>query len=192
MKKEIKKHARMPGLAAILLVGILVSMHQSGYLPQRQTGTPPQGTVGAAGGAAGGPCIFATVSFLSSSGFVTIVHPTSGTIEFVLLPDSIGQIAVSYSSPWGLAIWMFAGSIPAWKVDLSTGSLGEGSGLNVTQSSLTLVSIHQVIIRYTITSGGVDGLYVLGLPSTIVSTIVNVGTQPYTGPLTWLNGKIFM
>jgi hypothetical protein len=188
MQKEITKHARLLGLAAILLVGLLVSLCQSGYLPQRQTGTSPQGTVGAAGG----PCIFATVSFPRSSGFVTIVHPTPGTIEFVLLPNSTGQIVVSYSSPSNnLTIFSFSDPIPAGKVDLSTGSLGEGSGLNVTQSSLTWVSIHQVIIRYTVTSGGVDGLYVLGLPSTILSTIVDVGTQPYTGPLTWLNGKVY-
>ena len=143
-------------------------------------------------GVLGGPNIFATVSFPSASGFVTIVHPTSGTIEFVLLPGGTGQIAVSYSSPSNnLTIFSFPDSIPAWKVNLLTGSLGDGSGLNVTQSSLTWVSIHQVIINYTITSGGVDGLYVLGLPSTILSTIVNVGTQLYTGRLTWLNGIIY-
>jgi hypothetical protein len=53
------------------------------------------------------------------------------------------------------------------------------------------VSIHQVDVKYTITSGTDNGLYVLELPSTILSTVVNVGTQPYTGPLTWLNGKVY-
>jgi hypothetical protein len=53
------------------------------------------------------------------------------------------------------------------------------------------VSIHQLDVKYTITSGADNGLYVLELPSTILNTIVNVGTQPYTGPLTWLNGKIY-
>ena len=47
---------------------------------------------------------------------------------------------------------------------------------------------YQVVVNYTVTSGGSDGLYVLGLPSTFLSTIVDVGTQPYTGPLTWLDG----
>jgi hypothetical protein len=73
---------------------------------------------------------------------------------------------------------------------LSNGTLGTGSGLSVTESSVTWVSIHQVVVNYTVTSGGSDGLYVLGLPSTCLSTIVDVGTQPYTGPLTWLDGII--
>lgn len=53
---------------------------------------------------------------------------------------------------------------------------------------MTWVNIYQVVVNYTITSGGPNGLYVLGLPSTLLTTIVNVGTQPYTGPLTRLNG----
>jgi hypothetical protein len=60
--------------------------------------------------------------------------------------------------------------------------------LGVTESGVTWVSYYQVVVNYTVTSGGSDGLYVLGLPSTILSTIVDVGTQPYTGPLTWLDG----
>jgi hypothetical protein len=85
-------------------------------------------------------------------------------------------------------MFSFTDPLPAWKVDLSTGSLGTDSGLNVNLSSVTWVSIHQVVVNYTITSGGPNGLYVLGLPSTCLTTIVNVGSQPYTGPLTWLNG----
>ena len=87
-----------------------------------------------------------------------------------------------------LTMFSFTDPVPAWKVDLSTGSLGTYVGLNVAQSGLTWVNIHQVVVNYTITSGGPNGLYVLGLPSTLLTTIVNVGTQPYTGPLTWLNG----
>lgn len=176
---SFKRLVLLSALTVMMGIGLVYSI--------REFTSSPQGTVGLAGG----PNIFAIVSFPSASGFVTIVYPTSGTIEFVLLPDSIGQIAVSYSSLNDLTN-MLGGSIPVsvWKVNLSTGSLGDGSGLNVTQSSLTWVSIHQVIINYTISSGGVDGLYVLGLPSTALSTIVNVGTQPYTGPLTWLNGII--
>jgi hypothetical protein len=88
-------------------------------------------------------------------------------------------------------MFSFLDPTPISKVDLSTGDLVADSGLNVTQSSLTWVSIHQVDVKYTITSGADNGLYVLELPSTILSTIVNIGTQPYTGPLTWLNGKIY-
>jgi hypothetical protein len=199
MQKAIRKHARLYGLAVILLALVLVSLlYEFGHLPQTSTQKSPQGTAGPGGGLAGGPAIFATVSFPSASGFVTVVHPTSGTIEFVLLPNSVGQITVSYTSqtnnltmlgPWNC-------SISVLNVNLSTGSWGADSGLyctelNITVSSLTWVSIHQVDVNYTITSGMDNGLYVLELPSTILSTIVNVGTQPYTGPLTWLNGKVY-
>jgi hypothetical protein len=191
MQKAVSKRARLHGLAVILLISGLVFVslwYEFGYVPQTSTQTSPQGTVGPANG----PNIFATVSFPSASGFVTIVHPTSGTIEFVLLPNSVGQITVSYTSQTNnLMMSSLTDPIPILKVDLSTGSLGAGSGLNVTQSSLTWVSIHQVDVKCTITSGTDNGLYVFELPSTILSTIVNVGIQPYTGPLTWLNGKVY-
>ena len=189
MQKAVRKHARLSGLAVILLALVLMSLwYEFGYVPQTSTQTSPEGTVGPVGG----PDIFATVSFPSASGFVTTIHPTSGTIEFVLLPNSVGQITVSYTSQSNnLTMFSFTNPIPISKVDLPTGSLEADSGLNVTQSSLTWVSIHQVDVKYTITSGTDNGLYVLDLPSTIVSTIVNVGTQPYTGPLTWLNGKVY-
>ena len=60
--------------------------------------------------------------------------------------------------------------------------------MNIAESDVTFVSYYQVVVNYTVSSGGSDGLYVLGLPSTCLSTIVDVGTQPYTGPLTWLDG----
>ena len=66
--------------------------------------------------------------------------------------------------------------------------LALASGLSVTESGVTWVSDSQAIVNYTVTSAGTSGLYVLGLPDTFLSTIVDVGTQPYTGPLTWLNG----
>jgi hypothetical protein len=200
MQKAIRKHARLYGLAVILLISGLVFVslwYEFGNVPQTSAQTSPQGTGGPVGGATGGPDIFATVSFPSASGFVTVVHPTSGTIEFVLLPNSVGQITVSYTSQSNnLTMFSFPCSISVLNVNLSTGSWGADSGsycteLNVTQSSLTWVSIHQVDVKYTITSGTDNGLYVLELPSTILSTIVNVGTQPYTGPLTWFIGKIY-
>jgi hypothetical protein len=195
MQKATRKRASLYGLAVILLALVLVSLwYEFGYVPQTFTQTSAQGTVDLdpAGGLVGGPDIFATVSFPSASGFVTVFHPTSGTIEFVLLPNSVGQITVSYTSQSNnLTMFSFTGLVPVLKVDLSTGALGADSGLNVTQSSLTWVSIHKVNVTYTITSGTENGLYVLELPSTILSTIVNVGTQPYTGPLTWLNGKVY-
>ena len=189
MQKAVGKLVRLYGLAVIILILVSVSLwYEFGRVPQTSDQASPKGTVGSAGG----PCIFATVSFPSASGFVTTVHPTSGTIEFVLLPNSVGQITISYTSQSNnLTMFSFLDPTPISKVDLSTGDLVADSGLNVTQSSLTWVSIHQVDVKYTITSGADNGLYVLELPSTILSTIVNVGTQPCTGPLTWLNGKIY-
>lgn len=180
---------RKAALAAAIGLIALVAASVFVYETYR---TPP-GIVGSAGGPGiRGPAIFATVSFLSAKGFMTIIHPTSWTTEFVLSPNSKGQITVSYTSPWGILTSDFTEAVPAWKVNLSTVSVGgTDSGLNVTQSSVTWVSIHQLVVSYTITSGGVNGLYVLGLPSTILTTIVNVGTQPYTGPLTWLDGKVY-
>ena len=141
------------------------------------------------GASAGGPAIFATLSFPNATGFVTIIHPTSGTTEFVLQPNSLGELTVSYTSTNNLTALFFTDPVPVLDV-LPNGTLGTGSGLSVTQLSLTLVSTHQVVVNYAVTSGGSDGLYVLGLPSTFLSTIVDVGTQPYTGPLTWLDGII--
>lgn len=202
MQKRIRKHAWFYAVVAILIAALLVSLYyQFGYLPQKQSGissqeaigsvvgqngTSPQETVGS-----GGPSIFATLSFSNSTGFVTTVNPTSGTIEFVLLPKSVGEFSVSYTGIGFNNLTMFSFTNPVGVSNvLSNGTLGAGSGLNVTESSVTWVSYYQVVVNYTVTSGGSDGLYVLGLPSTILSTIVDVGTQPYTGPLTWLNGII--
>ena len=209
-------------LIAILAISIttgLVFYYQFGYPPQKQNGPSSQETVGSVGEqnetlpqatsnsivnpniAAGGPDIFATLSFSNETGFATTFHPTSGTTEFVLPPNSLGEFTVTYTgignSNLGynnLTIFMFdpvGSSVDAMDVNLSNGTLGTGSGLSVTESGVTWVSYYQVIVTYTVTSGGSNGLYVLGLPSTCLSTIVDVGTQPYTGPLTWLNGTIY-
>ncbi len=191
----------MAGLIAVMLVSLY---YQFGYLHQKQNGTSsrePVGPVGGqsgtssqkTGGSAGGPPIFAALTFSNETDFVTIVHPTSGTIEFVLLPNSVGEFTVTYT---GIALNNLTmpifnpveDPVGAMNVNLSNGTLGTGSGLSVTESSVTWVSTYQVVVNYTVTSGVSDGLYVLGLPSTFLSTIVDVGTQPYTGPLTWLDG----
>ena len=206
MQKGIRKHAWLYVIVAVLIVVVLVSLYyQFGYLPQKQSGTSSQGTVGSAGGAKwnvitgnwwfswSGPMIFATLSFSNATGFVTTVHPTSGTIEFVLSPNSVGEFTVTYTGIAfnNLTMPIFnpvQNPVGVMNVNLSNGTLGTGSGLSVTESSVTWVSYYQVVVNYTVTSGGSDGLYVLGLPSTFLSTIVDVGTQPYTGPLTWLDG----
>jgi hypothetical protein len=200
MQKVIRKHAWLYVIVAVLTAVLLVSLYyQFGYLPQKQSGASSQETVGSVGGQNGTyspetvfsdgiPSIFATLSFSNATGFVTTIHPTSGTIEYVLFPNSVGKFTVSYTSVGNnLTVLFFTDPGGVLNVNLSNGTLGTGSGLSVTQSSPTLVSPYQVVVNYTVTSGGSDGLYVLGLPSTFLSTIVDVGTQPYTGPLTWLN-----
>ena len=224
MQKGIRRHAWLYVAVAVLVAVVLVSLcYQFGYLPQKQTGTSSREQVGSAGGqggtssqetvgsagglnVGGGPCIFATLCFSNATGFVTTVHPTSGTIEFVLLPTSVGEFTVSYTGIDSNNLTIFSSLMNPVSVlnVLSNGTLGMlgtdsgdpsehqvGQGLSVTESSVTWVSYYQVVVNYTVTSGGSDGLYVLGLPSTCLSTIVDVGTQPYTGPLTWLEGIIY-
>ena len=216
MRTGIRKHAWIYVIAAVLIAVVSVSLYcQFGSLPQKQSGTPSQATVSSAAGQSGtasqgtvglvgGPCIWATLSFSNATGFVTTAHPTSGTIEFVLLPNSVGEFTVTYTGIDfnNLTIFAFSVTNPVSVINvLSNGTLGTlgtdsgdpgehqvGQGLSVTESGVTWVSYYQVVVNYTITSGGSDGLYVLGLPSTCLSTIVDVGTQPYTGPLTWLDG----
>ncbi len=189
MQKGIRKHAWRYVIVAVLIAVVLVSLYyQFGYLPQKQSGTSSKETVGSDGGpniASSTPAVFATLSFSNETGFETTVYPTSGTIEFVLSPNSVGEFTVTYT---GIASNDLTMSFFTNPVSVSNGTLGTGSGLSVTESSITRVSMYQVVVNYTVTSGGSDGLYVLGLPSTFLSTIVDVGTQPYTGPLTWLNG----
>ncbi len=201
MQKRIRKHAWLYLIVAVLIAVMLVSLYyQFGYLPRKQSETSP-GTVGssvgqsgtspqATGVSAGVPSLYATLSFSTATGFVTTVHPTSGTIEFLLSPNSIGEFTVTYTGfpSDNLTMSFFTNPISVSNV-LSNGTLGTGSGLSVTESSITRVSMDQLVVNYTVTSGGSDGLYVLGLPSTFLSTIVDVGSQPYTGPLTWLDGS---
>ncbi len=182
-------------LIAILAISsatVLILYYQFGYQPQKQSNTSPQSSDGTAAVAGAGPSIFATLSFSNETGFVTTVHPTSGTIEFVLLPNDMGEFTVTYT---GIAdnniTWVPFTNPDVYSVNLQqNGTLETGSGLSVTQSNLTIMSPNQVVVNYSVTSKGSDGLYVLDLPSTFLSTIIEVGTQPYTGPLRWLNGII--
>lgn len=142
------------------------------------------------------PGVFATVSFENARGFVTTVHPTPQTTEFVLKPNSTGEITVSYSSPTNNFTMSsitrsfndLTARVPVWEANLTTGSLDNTLGLNVSRTSLTLVNSHLVLGNYTIAAGPSSALYVLGFPSTCLTTIVYVGNQPYSGPLPWLNG----
>ncbi len=210
MQKGIRKHVWIYVIVSVLVAIMLVPLYyQFGYLPQKQSGTSPQQKVGLVGGQSvnspqptgsstvvpnvteGGPAIFATLAFSNETGFVTTTYPTSGTTEFVLLPNSVGKFTVTYTgfdyNNLSISAFSVTNPVPVLNV-LSNGTLVTSSGLSVTESSVTQVSYYQVIVNYIVTSGGSDGLYVLGLPSTSLSTpIVNVGTQPYTGTLPCLN-----
>jgi|GEM_PF-2839371 hypothetical protein len=210
MQKGIKKHTWLYLIVGVLIATLAVSVYyQFSFLPQRQNGASSQETVGGQNetspGPTGsstvtnitfeGPPIFATLAFSNETGFVTTINPTSGTTEFVLPPNSVGEFTVTYTgiANNNLTIPIFdpaSNPVDVLIVNLPNGTLETGSGLNVTESSVTWVSDNQVIVTYAVTSGESNGLYVLGLPSTCLSTIVEVGTQPYTGHLTWLDGII--
>jgi hypothetical protein len=197
-------------ILAISIASSLTVYYQFSYLPQKQSGTSqesagkvaeqnetsPQPTGGSTlepNIVAGGPPIFATLTFSNETGFTMTIHPTTGTTEFVLPPNSVGKFTVTYTgfANNNLTISIFnpvENPVDAMNVNLTNGTLGSGSGLSVTESGVSWVSYYQVTVNYTVTSGASNGLYVLGLPSTFLNTIVDVGTQPYTGPLTWLNG----
>ena len=150
MQKGNRKHAWLYVIVIILIAVMLVSFYyQFGYLPQKQSrtsfqepvgpiwgqsGTSSQGTFGSTvrPNIVGGPDIFATLSFSNATGFVTTLHPTSGTTEFVMLPNITGEFTVSYMSSNNLTVLFFTDQDPVLKVDLSNGTLGTGSGLRVT------------------------------------------------------------
>lgn len=217
--QRVRKRLWLYVTVAVLTAVVLVSLcHQFGYLPHKQNGGSPQKTVDPAVAPVGeqnetspqptadsgtspvvassGPPIWATLSFSNASGFVTTVHPTNGTIEYVLHPNSAGEFTVTYTGlrENNLTMPIFnpvEQPVDAMNVNLSNGTLGNGSGLSVTVSNATWVTYYQVAVTYTVTSAGSNGLYVLSLPDTFLNTIVDVGTQPYTGPLTWLNGVFY-
>jgi hypothetical protein len=197
----IKKRKYLFIIATLLAALLVVSIsYQFGYFPQKQSGTSPQQTVASSQQKTGSvenpiisssPAIFATLTFSNQTGFKNTIHPTNETTEFILSPNSVGEVSVTYTGFGSndLTTSFFSVINPVSVLKLSSnGTLVSSSELSVTQSSVTTVSTHQVIVTYTMTSGASDGLYVLDLPSTFLSTFVNVGTQPYTGPLTWLNG----
>lgn len=138
----------------------------------------------------GCPNIFATVSFQDSRGFIAVVHPSPQITEFVLGPNQVGQVTVSYTSSNNLSASQFTDHISVWKADLSTGSLAVSSGLNVTLTNVKAQNANLVVANYTVTAGSSEGVYVLGFPSTCLTAFVNVGTQPYTGPLPWLTKTV--
>ena len=99
MQKGIRKHAWRYVIVAVLIAVVLVSLYyQFGYLPQKQSETSSKETVGSDGRSYIASSIsIATLSFSNETGFETTVYPTSGTIEFVLSPNSVGEFTVTYT-----------------------------------------------------------------------------------------------
>ncbi len=139
------------------------------------------------------PNIFASVSFSNYDGFTMVTHPTSASTELVLYPNSVGSLTVEYSSPSNnLSSSVFSNTfsdrVSVFVANVQKGTLTQSSDLEVSTQSIQSSTIHEVDVTYKISSNMSNGTFVLGLPSTCLTTIVEVGSQPYTGGLTWLNG----
>lgn len=132
------------------------------------------------------PDIFATVTYQSASGFTQITHPEAGTTEYVLPPNSTGNLSVAFSTSEGnLTSQMFEDQVQVWLVNTTTSTIQPSSGLQVSRTSAQGIDTHLEIVNYTIASGPAQDLYLIGIPSSCHSPLVNVGTSPYTGPLPW-------
>ncbi|MEM0117815.1 MAG: hypothetical protein QXV32_05155 [Conexivisphaerales archaeon] len=130
--------------------------------------------------------LFATVTFLNSSGFSTTVHPRAGTTEFVLSSNSSGHVTVLYSSNMSILTYaMLDGSVPVWPIDNTTGSVSFQlpSGMSMSADSMEGNGTHTVTVSYTVYAGKYEEPYLVGLPSTCYSVFINVGNTPYFGPL---------
>jgi hypothetical protein len=130
------------------------------------------------------PSIFATVSFQNASGFVTVAHPSSQVIEFVLAPNTTGRVDAVYSSPTNnLSETEFTGSVPAWPVSSTGTSTQSSSIVNVLPTGVDNNGPHQLTVYYTMAAGSSESLYLLGFPSTCRSVYLNVGHSQYSGSL---------
>jgi len=139
------------------------------------------------------PDIFASVSYTNASGFIAVAHPI-GITEYVLPPDSVGHLQITYSSQYNnLTSSMFSGRVPAWVINTNNNAIqAMSSDLQITIVSMQNTDPHTVIVNYNIASGSNHSLYLIGFPSTCPGALLNVGTSPYLGPLPWsANSPIF-
>ena len=142
------------------------------------------------------PALLANVSYTNASGFIAVAHPI-GMTEYVLPPDSVGHLQITYSSQYNNPTsWkfssIFAAPVPVWVINTNNNTIQETSDLQVTIISMQNPDPHTVIVNYNIASGSYHALYLLGFPSTCPGTLLNVGTSPYQGPLPWsANSPIF-
>src|SRR5579875_3307840 len=141
------------------------------------------------------PPTIALASFQDASGFVAVVHPQAGITEFVLAPNTSGNVTVSYSSAYNiLTNSMFVGgSVPVWYVDTSNGSVqGISTNIHVVPVSTQGNGTHTMLVKYTISAGSSEGLYLISLPGTCRSVWVNVGASAYRGPAPWSSRPTFL
>jgi hypothetical protein len=139
------------------------------------------------------PLIFASVSYTNASGFIAVAHPI-GMTEYVLSPDSVGHLQITYSSQYNnLTSSMFSGRVPVWVINTNNNTIqAMSSDVRVTIVSMRNPDPHTVIVNYNIASGSNHSLYLIGFPSTCPGALLNVGTSPYLGPLPWsANSTIF-
>jgi len=139
------------------------------------------------------PALLANVSYTNASGFIAVAHPI-GITEYVLPPDSVGHLQITYSSQYNnLTNSIFAAPLPVWVINTNNNTIQEtSSDLQITIVSMQNTDPHTVIVNYNIASGSNHALYLIGFPSTCPGTLLNVGTSPYLGPLPWsANSPIF-
>ncbi len=144
----------------------------------------------------------ANISYSNMKGVLTLMHPTPSYTELVIRPNSTAKMTVTFSSQeYDLSFYLDSskmginpadpnrnktafGLVPIWTAHNPTEST---TNLNITLNSVIEVNNRLILVNYTLTAGPQKGIYILALPSTCLDTFVNVGEQPYTGPLPWDN-----
>jgi hypothetical protein len=137
----------------------------------------------------------AIASFQDASGFVAVVHPQPGITELVLASNTSGNVTVSYSSANNILTnsMLVGDSVPVWWVDTSNGSVqGISTNIHVVPVSTQGNGTHIMLVKYTISAGSSEGLYLIGFPGTCRSVWVNVGESAYLGPSPWSSGPTFL
>jgi hypothetical protein len=167
-----------------ILVGIIVAL----VVAASATGGYIFSTLyGSGRGFSSCPAALAKASFQGTSGFISVVRPQPGITEFVLVPNTSGNVTVSYSSAYNILTnsMLVGGSVPVWYVDASNGSVKTTSNIHVVPVLTQGNGTHTMLVKYIISAGSSKGLYLIGFPGTCRSVLVNVGTNAYLGPLPW-------
>ncbi len=135
------------------------------------------------------PVIYADVTFPGSTGFSAILKPDSRTTEFVMGPNTVAHLSVMYYSSDNDLTSAIPGPIvgstptPVWAYNEPTGGASGAVGISLSLTNRTYVDTHTVVENYTLQSGQVMGTFIIGLQSTCLTTIVQVGYQAFVGIL---------